>query len=225
MVKGLSVHPRHLLLFCMLNVSTHHRLYRILWGIDPWQNSPLQRVFQNLPMTVGQSCQKQIIDPLTRPGAIFAAIHPPFHNLPPSLPSVPLQTPDKSVFYFHSCALGNLLASPHHKTLVQRVSHSASQGRRNMMTSFDMWPAGITRVRVSKTINQPCFTFKEKYLWTGKEHVREMVIWLAPKKLASFSILWGAVWFIAGGPIQSSVLTFHYLRQTRHIIGRIEENY
>ena len=93
------------------------------------------------------------------------------------------------------------------------------------MTSFDMWPAGITRVRVSKTINQPCFTFKEKYLWTGKEHVREMVIWLAPKKLASFSILWGAVWFIAGGPIQSSVLTFHYLRQTRHIIGRMEENY
>ena len=45
------------------------------------------------------------------------------------------------------------------------------------------------------------------------------------KKLASFSILWGAVWFIAGGPIQSSVLTFHYLRQTRHIIGRMEENY
>ena len=99
----------------MLNVSTHHRLYRILWGIDPWQNSPLQRVFQNLPMTVGQSCQKQIIDPLTRPGAIFAAIHPPFHNLSPPLPSVPLQTPDKSVFYFHSCALGNHITRHLHK--------------------------------------------------------------------------------------------------------------
>ena len=78
---------------------------------------------------------------------------------PPSLR--PLQTPDKSVFYFHSCALGNLLASPHHKTLAQRVSHSASQGKRNMMTSFDMWLAGISRFRVSKTNNQPCFTLRE----------------------------------------------------------------
>ena len=144
----------------MLNVSAHHRLYRILWGIDPWQNSPLQRVFQNLPMTVGQSCQKQIIDPLTRPGAIFATIHPPFHNLPPPFPPT-LQTPDKSVFYFHSCALGNLLAPPHHKTPAQRVSHSASQGKRNMMTSLDIWLADITWVRVSKTNDHPCFTLRE----------------------------------------------------------------
>ena len=106
MVKGLSVHPRHLLLFCMLNVSTHHRLYRILWGIDPWQNSPLQRVFQNLPMTVGQSCQKQIIDPLTRPGAIFAAIHPPFHNLSPPFPPPPFKRRINLYFIFTAALLG-----------------------------------------------------------------------------------------------------------------------
>ena len=34
---------------------------------------------------------------------------------PPPLPSVPLQTPDKSVFYFHSCALGNHITRHLHK--------------------------------------------------------------------------------------------------------------
>ena len=108
----------------------------------------------------GKAVKSRLLIHWHDPGPFLLLFTP--HSITCSPPSLrPLQTPDKSVFYFHSCALGNLLASPHHKTLVQRVSHSASQGKRNMMTSLDIWLADITWVRVSKTNDHPCFTLRE----------------------------------------------------------------
>ena len=85
-------------------------------NIDPPPQSsppPKKKDFKSFGR-VRQSCQKQIIDPETHPGAILWLFTPP-----PSL-----QREHKSGFYFHSCTLGNLLARTHprHKTLETRFS-------------------------------------------------------------------------------------------------------